>query len=232
MSAEAGADTIVVIQARMGSTRLPGKTLMDVAGMPMLEILLRRLQGLDSVPVIVATSSKGQDDAIETFLESFDDNNVELLRGSEQDVLSRFTQAIEQFDPATVVRLTADNPAVDARSVKKALTAFGQRSDDVDMVSNHGPSRNDPYGLSVEVINASSLSAIAASSPSAHEREHVTAALYAADKCSYYSILGGDHASLRWTVDTQEDLCAARERFRACGWSASIEELIAFDEAI
>ena len=100
----------VVIQARTGSSRLPGKVLADLAGRPMLRFQLDRLRRLDCDHLVVATSDLPGDDPIAVLAQAA---GADVIRGSETDVLGRFGLAIERFDPETVVRLTGDNPLTD-----------------------------------------------------------------------------------------------------------------------
>ena len=100
----------IVVQARMGSTRLPGKVLRDLAGRPMLQLQLERLGRLDVGPILVATSTRERDDPVVELAQSI---GVACVRGSETDVLSRFVAAAAAFPTDHIVRLTADCPLID-----------------------------------------------------------------------------------------------------------------------
>ena len=110
--------TLAVVQARMGSTRLPGKVLADLGGRPLLRFLLDRLSDLDVDHLVVATSDLPGDDAVADVAAAA---GVEVVRGSERDVLARFVAALDEHPADTVVRLTADCPLVDPAIVRAAL---------------------------------------------------------------------------------------------------------------
>ncbi len=211
----------------MGSSRLPGKVLADLAGKPMLSVLLDRVTGLESTTVVVATSTLGIDDPIAAHVQSRED--VLCLRGSEDDVLSRFETAIRKVAPAQVVRLTGDNPCVDRALIESALRAFAARPEGCAVVSNHGPDRRDPYGYSAEVVDAAALLELAEQTESGAHREHVTLGLVEDGRASYFSSMTEDFSALRWTVDTADDLAAARLRFAACGHDADARQFAAWD---
>ncbi|MBU4057860.1 NTP transferase domain-containing protein, partial [Patescibacteria group bacterium] len=139
---------VAVIQARMGSTRLPGKTMMDLAGTPLLVRLLRQLAGAFSLDeVVIATSIDPTDDVIAQFAVG---RGVRVIRGSEQDVLSRYVLAADAADADVVVRLTADCPLHSPDTVDEVVQAFlGAR---VDYACNTNPYTR-PDGQDVEVFS-------------------------------------------------------------------------------
>lgn len=160
-------------------------------------------------------------------------NGVETIRGSESDVLSRFQTAIEQWSPKFVVRLTADNPAVDAGCIDKAVQTYIARSGQIDHLTNHTSERTDPFGLGVEVASADALLQLARTHQEPDFREHVTLGLIKLEefRSEGFRICDADHSDLCWTVDTWEQLVSARARFEACGPHASVQELIEFDRS-
>jgi spore coat polysaccharide biosynthesis protein SpsF (cytidylyltransferase family) len=193
--------TLVVVQARMGSTRLPGKVLADLAGRPLLGFLLDRLAGLPWERV-VATSDLGRDDPVAAAAAEVD---VPVVRGPEQDVLARFALALDTHAPDVVVRLTADCPLTDPELVRRAIEL--QNATGADYVSNTVV-RTFPDGLDVEVVRASALAQAAAEATDPFDREHVTPFVYRHPDRFSHEVLRNDVdlSAERWTVDTAEDL--------------------------
>lgn len=157
----------VVIQARLNSSRLPGKMLLPMAGMPLIELVARRASR-SGHEVVVATSSEQYDALIERALEPV---GIRVVRGSLDDVLGRFVQATEDLDDNDiVVRLTGDNPVADADLVDELLAAMAE--------SGHTYGRVDidqvPEGFGAEAFPAWALRQAAASTQDAYDREHVT----------------------------------------------------------
>lgn len=161
-----------VVQARMGSARLPGKVLMDLHGRPALDYLLERLdhaQRLDAV--IVATSVEAADDAIARHCAAA---GVRCHRGPHDDVAARLLEAAEAAGLEALVRVNGDSPLLDQALVDHGVELFRQGG--ADLITNVHP-RSFPRGQSVEVIGSASLRA-ALPRLSADDREHVTAGLY------------------------------------------------------
>ena len=196
-----------VVQARVGSSRLPGKILAEVGGQPMLALLLRRLAPLRPDHMVVATTTSRDDDAIEETAASV---GVEVLRGPADDVLARFGRVLDQFPASSVVRITADCPFVDAGLVRAALAV--RSATDADYVSNTLV-RTFPDGLDVEVLAADALRAADAEADDPIEREHVTPFVYRRPERFVLRSLrhSANLGHLRWTVDTSEDLERVRQ---------------------
>ncbi len=186
----------------MGSTRLPGKVLMPVAGRPMLSYQLERLRRCQRVDrIVVATSTLAADDAIAAFCER---ESAMFVRGPELDVLARFALAAQATSASIVVRVTADCPLLEPALVDQAIDAFAVG--DCDYLSNmHPPTW--PYGLAVEVMTRRALDEAAAEARAPAEREHVTPFLYwRPERYRLRSITRQpDLRTHRWTVDTPED---------------------------
>jgi spore coat polysaccharide biosynthesis protein SpsF len=145
---------VIIIQARMGSTRLPGKVLKPIAGRPMLFYQIERLRRVKlSQRIVVATTTKDADDAIVQFCAA---QGIECTRGSEQDVLSRYCDAARQFNASTVVRVSSDCPLIDPELIDRAIAAFFG-SNHPDYLSNM-LEPTWPYGMAVEVMTAAALS--------------------------------------------------------------------------
>lgn len=205
--------TIAVIQARMGSTRLPGKVLSDLAGRPVLNWVIRAAAealGLDNV--VVATSTEPQDDAIE---ESTNHFGAQITRGSEEDVLARFIQALNEHGGESVVRLTADCPLLDPQLIRAAVAAFEHLK--VDYLSTITP-RSLPRGLDVEVATAAALRR-AHRRATGPDRAHVTSYLYREPgrfRTAGLTFHPPAH-DLRVTLDTEEDAKALEAIVAALG---------------
>ena len=195
--------TVAIIQARMGSSRLPGKVLMDLAGRSVLAHVVEAahlIAGVDKV--VVATSSHIGDDALAAWC---DDHDVACFRGSETDVLDRFVGAACAHDASIVIRLTADCPLLDpeiAGQVLALLIAGG-----VDYASNIDPA-SWPDGLDCEAMTMAALVSAAADATRSSDREHVTP--FIRNSKERYTSLNlicpipglGCH---RWTLDTADD---------------------------
>lgn len=200
--------TLAVVQARMTSTRFPGKVLAPLLGEPMILRQLERVSRSEKIDeLIVATSTDPSDDPLVDVLHSA---GYSVFRGSLDDVLARFIGAIDAFENHTgdpvnvVVRLTADCPLASPQVIDEVIRAF--ETAEVDYLSNT-MTPTYPDGLDAEVVKASVLREVASVAVDPPEREHVTLGVYRRD--AIYAI--GNHADarnnsdLRWTVDTPED---------------------------
>lgn len=194
--------SLCVIQARTGSTRLPGKVVADVAGRPLLRFMLDRLAGMPVDMLTVATSDLPRDDVIVDLAEAA---RVPVVRGSETDVLGRFGTALDTYPADDVIRLTADCPLADPGVIMAALHLHQSR--DADYTSNVLP-RTFPKGLDVEVAAATALRVCLEEASDPPEREHVTPYLYRHPERFRLANLrsGHDLGAERWTVDTPDDL--------------------------
>lgn len=220
---------VCIVQARMGSSRLPGKVLMDLAGRPMLRFMLDRLAPLTTLGVdrvVVATSTDPRDDPVEA---AAIDAGLAVVRGSEHDVLSRYVEALDAFPAATVVRLTADCPLADPRLV--AAVIGRHREAGADFTCNVLP-RTFPKGLDVEVVDAGALRVAHGEAADPVEREHVTPFFYRhPERFGLANLLAPDGLNLgreRWTVDTPADLDFVRSAVAAVGdplasWQAILD---------
>ena len=196
--------TMAIVQARMSSTRLPGKVLLPLAGKPMIVRELERIARAARIDrVVVATSTDSSDDEIASVVEAA---GFDVIRGALDDVLDRFTDAIEIHQPDVVVRITADCPLISPAVIDQVIEQFHES--DADYVSNT-MDPTFPDGLDVEVVSAEVLTTVAQSSTDPHEREHVTLGVYR--RVGEFTIenvkesAGRDLSHLRWTVDTEDD---------------------------
>lgn len=195
--------TIALIQARMSSSRLPGKVLQDIAGQPMLLHVVHRAQqakSIDSVAVI--TTTYADDDAIEILCK---ENGIPCFRGSLDDVLDRYYQAAIYFKADIVVRLTADCPLLDPAVIEQVVKTFHQNS--FDYVANI-VEVTYPDGLDTEVFRFETLERAWKEARLKSEREHVTT--YILNHPELFRLgsvkQAEDLSFLRWTVDTPRDL--------------------------
>jgi spore coat polysaccharide biosynthesis protein SpsF len=198
---------VVVIQARMGSTRLPGKVLEDLGGLPVLSWVVRACRAASSVDeVVVATSALPGDDPVADHAAAL---GVPVVRGSEDDVLARYLQAVEEHPCDAVVRITADCPFTDP-AIIDAVVAGWRADPTLDYVSTVLV-RTLPHGLDVELVTVDALRRVGASATE-HHRVHVTSGIYTAPE--EFSLMGlvfaPDTTDLRITLDTPEDLAALR----------------------
>ena len=158
-----------VVQARMGSARLPGKTLTDLGGRPALIWLLERLERAQELDdILIATSIDHADDVLADWCERY---GVACHRGPEDDVARRVLEAARWRDLDAVARLSGDSPLLDQRLVDRGV-ALARRSD-ADLVSNVRP-RSFPPGQSVEVVRTTALQLAVTQMLDAEDREHVT----------------------------------------------------------
>lgn len=214
--------TAIVLQARMGSTRLPGKILSPIAGTPVLGHCIERLR-LSGLPVIVATTTNSEDDVVGEVAERY---GARLLRGPADDVLTRYALAVSEFGLVELIRATADNPAVDIDAPMRCLDLLRRTGAD------HVVERGLPYGSEVEAVSASAILMAADQATSAADREHVTPFIRRDDQfTALVAIAPGilRRPNLRLTVDTPEDLeCVRRifSRIVAVEGPASLAEII------
>ena len=149
-----GKKIIAIVQARMGSARLPGKVLKEVNGKPLIEILFHRLPHSKKIDkIILATSNSKENDHLAKIVEKL---GFEVFRGSEDDVLDRYYEAAKPYSPEAVVRITGDCPIIDPQLVDEIIGLYQENN--VDYVSNTSPPTY-PYGLDTEVFSFKALEA-------------------------------------------------------------------------
>ena len=196
----------VIIQARMGSTRLPGKVLEKVDGIPLLKYQYDRVLKSKRVDkIIIATSSEKQDDEIEKFCLSL---GISCYRGSEKDVLGRYYECALENHIKTVVRLTGDCPLIDPVVIDETIEIFQEESSDY--ACNTAPPETScfPDGSDVEVFSFEALSKAHLECKKPHDREHVTFYLWKQDNGFKTSQLTmkDNFSKYRFTLDYPEDL--------------------------
>jgi spore coat polysaccharide biosynthesis protein SpsF len=207
---------IAIIQAHMGSSRLPGKVLQDLAGKPMLARVLERVQRCPALDgLVVATSTLAVDDVLADFCREL---QVPVFRGSDTDVLDRFTRAAAAFSADVCVRITSDCPLIDPEVSEDIIRRFLEAQGTIDYASNKIP-QSFPRGLDTEVFTLAALRAAHQEAKLPYQRAHVTIYLYEhPEKFRLLSIKSlVDRAHWRWTVDTPEDLEFVRQVYRRLG---------------
>jgi spore coat polysaccharide biosynthesis protein SpsF len=194
--------TLAIIQAHMGSTRLPGKVLRDLGGRTMLARVVRRAQRARLISeVAVACSTEAADDAIVAECKSL---GIRVHRGSDSDVLDRYHGAAEAYNPEAIVRITSDCPLIEPEVCDKVISHFVESG--ADYVSNT-IDRSYPRGLDTEVCKRSCLDQAWREATEPYQRVHVTPYLYQNPALFKIEQVRGDIDlnELRWTVDTPED---------------------------
>ncbi|MFD2787554.1 cytidylyltransferase domain-containing protein [Hymenobacter rubripertinctus] len=220
----------IITQARMGSTRLPGKVLLTAGGTTMLDYHLRRLRA-SGLPVYLATTTLPEDDVLADYARQ---RGLPCFRGSSDDVLSRYAATARQFGLTTIVRVTSDCPLLDGELIGRAVADYEQAANPRLYLSN-GLVRTYPRGLDFEVFSAELLAEAHAHATSASDREHVTPYLHQnrSGRVEFGHVTRPRDASrFRLTLDTPPDLALLRvllEQHRAADLSA--EQLIALLEA-
>jgi len=192
-----------IIQARMGSSRLPGKVMKKINNeIPMLKFQMNQLKFSKYIDkIIIATTTLENDDFIVSFCEQ---NNIEHFRGSSKDVLGRYYNCSRKFRLPTIVRITSDNPLIDPEIVDDVINEF--QNSEYDYISTENE-KTFPLGFAVEIFNFKSLEKAWTDSELPSEREHVTPyiiknkTLFNQKNYSYKQ----DMSHLRCTVDTQDD---------------------------
>jgi spore coat polysaccharide biosynthesis protein SpsF (cytidylyltransferase family) len=225
--------TVALVQARTGSTRLPGKVMEDLDGRPLLSLVLERAgaaNGLDEIAVV--TSDLDQDDPIADVCAR---DGIACVRGSETDVLDRYHQGAEALAADLIVRITADCPLVDPGVVDRVLEL--RRAEDLDRAGaasgglppSWGP--RFPHGLDTEVFSRAALDRAWREASDPYDREHVSTYM-----SSDPQVRGGvlyadeDHGGERWTVDHPRDLELVREIVARVGRRAGYREILAMLE--
>jgi len=197
---------VAIIQARMGSKRLPGKVLKVAEGIPLLGHQFKRVNSSSLIDkIVIATSTGKEDEAIVSFCK---ENGIDYFRGSENDVLSRYYECAKKYNADVVVRLTGDCPLSDPEIIDKVIRLF--QSSDVDYAANTVPpeTRKYPSGLDAEVFSFTALKRAHEEASDVHDREHVTFYFWKYNNGFKTVQLDSakDYSKYRITVDYPEDL--------------------------
>jgi spore coat polysaccharide biosynthesis protein SpsF len=196
---------VAIIQARMGSTRLPGKVLKKIGNRTMLGHVVRRVQRAGNLDrVVVATTTTLDDDAV---VEAAERLEVTAFRGSEPDVLDRYYQTARVHDASSIVRITADCPLIDPGVIEQAIEAFEEEKPDY--ASTSLKERVYPRGVGAEVMTLGALETAWEEAEKSYQRVHVTPYIYQHPgqfELLHVGSVESNYSDHRWTVDTPEDL--------------------------
>jgi spore coat polysaccharide biosynthesis protein SpsF len=201
---------LAILQARLSSSRLPGKVLKHILGKPMLLHQIERIQNSKRIDkLVVATSTEKSDDAIEKMCL---DNNVEVFRGELENVLDRFYQCAKKYNPDYIVRLTGDCPLADWKIIDDMIQYY--LDEELDYMST---SPKLPDGLDAEVMTMSALSEAKQKAVLPSELEHVTQYINKNPnkfKNEHFNF-DKDLSHIRWTVDESEDFILVEKIYQA-----------------
>jgi len=192
-----------IIQARMGSSRLPGKVMKKIDDRFLLDYVIDQLKSSKKIEkIVVATTTLPIDNLICEHLSS---KNITFFRGSSNDVLDRYFQCAKNFSIDTIVRITADNPLIDPNIVDLLIDKYNNTKSDYG--TNCLP-RTFPYGTEVEIFSFKKLHEVWKNAKKPSEREHVTPYFY--NNPNLFKIINLEHSknisNLRWTIDRENDL--------------------------
>jgi len=202
-----------IIQARMGSTRLPEKVMKNLLGKTVLEHVIERVKQSKLIDeIIIATTTHDRDAVIESEALRC---GAKAFRGSEDDVLSRYYYAVKDNDLDVVVRITSDCPLIDPQVLDEVIQYYV--NNDYDIVSNAGSDlskRTYPRGLDTEVFSFKVLENAFINVKETYQREHVTPYIYENSIGVYYYKNHIDYSKHRWTLDTDEDFNLISEIYK------------------
>lgn len=194
----------VIIQARMGSTRMPGKVMKDIKGRTVLSHVIERVSQSNLIEdIIIATTFHNRDNMIER--EALKCGS-KVFRGSEDDVLSRYYYAAKENNIDVIIRITSDCPVIDPNVIDGLINFY--LNGKYDLVTNAGTDhtkRTYPRGLDAEVFSFEVLENAFLNGKESYHREHVTPYIYEHSNKIHYFINEVDYSKYRWTLDTEED---------------------------
>lgn len=224
---------VATIEARMTSSRLPGKVLTDLAGSPVLAVMVERLKLVPELDqIVIATTVNKDDDGVEALAR---DLGVGFWRGSEDDVLQRVLDAAVHHEADVIVELTGDCPLIDPAVVSRVIRHY--RDAGVDYVSNV-LERSYPIGMDTQVFATAVLTDVARRTTDAADHEHVSLFIYRHPEIYTLSNVKAPDSEmrqdLRLTLDTPEDLATLRAVHRALrpkGSGYSLADILAFLDA-
>ncbi|OUS75128.1 acylneuraminate cytidylyltransferase [Paenibacillus sp. MY03] len=217
--------TVAIVQARMGSTRLPGKVLKQINGLSVLGHVVDRLRRVPSIDELwIATTSKKNDDPIEDEARRL---NIQVYRGSEDDVLDRYYRTAKKAGAEAVLRVTSDCPLIEPAVVEDLICLYRESGSDY---ASNTLERTYPRGLDAEIFSFSALETAWSQASRPYEREHVTPYLYQHPDVFRCATQRGseDYSHYRWTLDTEEDWELIRTIFEKCRYEGPY---ITFEDA-
>ena len=200
---------VAIIQARMSSTRLPGKVMMKINNTPIIELLINRLSNSDFINKIVLATTTNDTDL--PLVKHVKEIGVDVYTGDEDDVLERYYSASKNYKADIVIRITGDCPLIDSNLVDTVIKGF------IDSKSDYASNREPPSypdGLDVEVISIKSLEIAHREATSLFQREHVTPYIINSENFSKFYLKSDiDFSAERWTVDEPEDFIVIENIF-------------------
>ncbi len=219
---------VIIIQARMGSSRLPGKVLREINGVPLLKIQYDRVVRSSVKKIIIATTPEERDQPILDFCQRY---NIPCFLGDENDVLKRYYECAKEYNAKTVIRLTSDCPLVSPKTIDDVLNLF--KSGDFDYAANTVPVETSsfPNGSDVEVFSIEALERANKEASSTSDREHVTFYFWQnPDKFKTTQLKNDqDFSKFRYTVDYPEDLKVVEfilNELKKNGSEGTVEEMV------
>jgi len=204
---------VAIVQARMGSTRLPRKMMLNLVGQPVISRIFERIKYSKYIDEAwLATTNSTNDEVLASWANN---NKINCFRGSEDDVLDRYYQTAKKSRADVVIRLTGDCPLLDPQIIDKVIEVYKKENGNLDYVSNvHPPTY--PDGMDVEVVSFFALEEAWQSAKLKSEREHVTPYIW--KKLDLYKtrnvIHDVDLSNYRWTLDTEDDLRLIEKIYR------------------
>ena len=204
-------DTIAIIQARLGSTRLPGKVFLNIESKPILQHIVNRLRKVAKIDkVIIATSDLKINKKITLYCKN---NNIEFFVGSEENVLDRFYNAAKKYNPKNIIRITGDCPLIDPETIKKLINYYNNNNYDYcGVATGAGVADNDkifrfPDGLDAEIFKFSVLEKTYLNASKKIETEHVTPYIWGNPNLFNLGVFESDvdYSKYRLTLDNTED---------------------------
>lgn len=217
----------LIIQARMNSSRLPGKVLKKISGKPLLGWILARAKKAEELAtIVVATSDKRSDDPIKAFC---DESEIECYRGSLDNVAARFRGVVTEYGFDHFIRISGDSPLIDPSLITQAIRIYAAGK--FDLVTNIAE-RTFPKGQSIEVVKSETFLHRVHYAKDDADAEHVTRRFYTNPKT--YSLAsftsGSDYSSLQMSIDTAEDFVRLETLMASCdseniGWEDAARKL-------
>ena len=192
-----------IIQARMGSSRLPGKVLKRIQNRPILDYVITQVEFSKKIEqIVIATTTNQEDDVIVDFCM---ENNISYFRGKEKDVLDRYYECAKKFDFQIIVRITSDNPLIDPKIIDECMNEYGKSNCDY-LSTEHPPTF--PHGYAVEIFSFKALENAWKNAGKPSEREHVTPYFY--NNPNIFSLKNFQNeknlSNIRCTLDRENDL--------------------------
>lgn len=200
-----------IVQARIGSTRLPKKVLLAInPSETVLSFGIKQIQQCNLIDkVVIATTDLREDDELVEYIKKF---NMPVFRGSSMDVLERYYQCAKKFSFSIIIRITSDCPLIDPTIVDEIISNFINNKNSFDYASNVHPQRTFPHGSDIEIFTFEALETAWKEAKKPSEREHVTPYLYNNKKFKLFNHTSkNDLSNFRWTVDYLEDLELVRQ---------------------